>query len=277
MSGLPAAATSVGNQSRAEKMPFWTVPGLTWPGQRMMHGARKPPSITVPLVPLNGVMPPSGQVKTSAPLSVVKTDDGVVGLADVVQVLQEGADAVVDLRHAGFLETVVGLAVHQRLILRRQERPDVHARRVVPDEERLAVRLGLVHEVGGSLDQHFVEGAHVVFGLRRDVVHVRHVGHVRVGRQRALIDDPLLADLAPTRLLGRVVRVGRPAVDQVARADFVAVGLIIRKRVPVGVRHRVEVIQVAEELIEAMQCRQVLVQIAEMVLAELAGGIALGL
>src|SRR5262249_2334327 len=32
----------------------------------------EPPSKTVPLVALNGVMPPSGQVKTSAPLSVVK-------------------------------------------------------------------------------------------------------------------------------------------------------------------------------------------------------------
>ena len=34
-------------------------------------------------------------------------DDGVVGLADVLEMLQEGADAVVHLRHAGFLETVV--------------------------------------------------------------------------------------------------------------------------------------------------------------------------
>ena len=34
----------VGNQSRPEKMPFSTVPGLMWPGQRAMHGTRKPPS-----------------------------------------------------------------------------------------------------------------------------------------------------------------------------------------------------------------------------------------
>ena len=74
-------------------------------------------------------------------------DDGVVGLADVVEVLQEGADAVVHLRHAGLFEAVVGLAVLHRLVLLREERPDVHARRVVPDEERLAVLLGLVHEV----------------------------------------------------------------------------------------------------------------------------------
>src|SRR3974390_2346951 len=72
MFGCPAAAVSVGNQSSPEKIPFSTEPGLMWPGQRIMAGTRKPPSKLVPLVALNGVMPPSGQVKTSAPLSVVK-------------------------------------------------------------------------------------------------------------------------------------------------------------------------------------------------------------
>ena len=41
-----------------------------------------------------------------------------------------------------------------------------------------------------------------------------------------------------------------------------------------GVFHRVEVIEIAEELIEAVHRRQKLVQVAQMVLAELAGGIA---
>ena len=54
-------------------MPFWIVFAGTLPGHRMMAGARKPPSMTVPLAPANGVVPPSGQVKVSAPLSVVKT------------------------------------------------------------------------------------------------------------------------------------------------------------------------------------------------------------
>ena len=164
MFGLPAAATSVGNQSRPEKMPFSTEPGLILPGQRMMAGTRKPPSYTVPLVARNGVMPPSGQVNTSAPLSVVKIDDGVVGLADVVEVLEQVADAVVHLRHAGFFEAVIVLGVHLRLILLRQVGEDVHARGVVPDEERLAVLLGLIHEALAVLDQHLVEGLHVVFG-----------------------------------------------------------------------------------------------------------------
>ena len=105
-----------------------------------------------------------------------------------------------------------------RLVLRRQERPDVHARRVVPDEERLAVLLGLVHEVARSLDQHLVEGRHVVLGLRRDVVHVRHVGHVGKGASGPSSTIFCLPILPQRGCTGRVVRVGRPAVDQVARA-----------------------------------------------------------
>ena len=46
---------------------------------------------------------------------------------------------------------------------------------------------------------------------------------------------------------------------------------IVRVR---GVLHRVEVIQVAEEFVEAVDGRQELVEIAEVVLAELAGGVS---
>src|SRR6516162_6995662 len=64
--------TSVGSQSRAENIWFLTVPGLMCPGQRTTSGARMPPSQVVSFPPLNGVVPPSGKVITSAPLSVVK-------------------------------------------------------------------------------------------------------------------------------------------------------------------------------------------------------------
>ena len=61
-------------------------------------------------------------------------------------------------------------------------------------------------------------------------------------------------------------------MDHVARADLVQQFLRI---VGVGrVLHRVEVIEVAEELVEAVHRRQELVQVAEVVLAELAGGVA---
>src|SRR5262245_11716283 len=40
------------------------------PGQRITHGTRQPPSQFVSFSDRNGVVPPSGQVNTSAPLSV---------------------------------------------------------------------------------------------------------------------------------------------------------------------------------------------------------------
>src|SRR5215472_13946088 len=50
---------------------------------------------------------------------------------------------------------------------------------------------------------------------------------------------------------------------------------IPRKGVPVWIRHGIEVVQITEEFIEAMKCRQVFVQIAEMILAKLSRGVAL--
>src|SRR5262245_51528611 len=70
MSGSPAAASSVGNMSVCEKISLDTMPGLITPGQRIAHGTRQPPSQLVSFSPRNGVMPPSGQLHTSAPLSV---------------------------------------------------------------------------------------------------------------------------------------------------------------------------------------------------------------
>jgi hypothetical protein len=54
-----------------EIMSLMIVPGLMTPGQRASIGTRCPPSQFVPFSPWNGVVPPSGQVMTSAPLSVL--------------------------------------------------------------------------------------------------------------------------------------------------------------------------------------------------------------
>ena len=56
--------------SVCEKISLDTVPGLITPGQRIAHGTRQPPSKFVSFSPRNGVVPPSGQLITSAPLSV---------------------------------------------------------------------------------------------------------------------------------------------------------------------------------------------------------------
>ena len=96
--------------------------------------------------------------------------------------------------------------------------------------------------------------------------------------ERAGVLDLLLADLAPARLDGRIVRVGRPGMHDAARPErllevreILLVGIVVRFRLFLGV----EVVEVAVKLVEAVVGRQHRVQIAEMVLAELAGRIAL--
>ena len=62
---------------------------------------------------------------------------------------------------------------------------------------------------------------------------------------------------------------------QVARAGLV--DPVLRIVEPVRVRHRIKMVQIAEEFVEAVHRRQVFVQIAQMVLAELPGLVALRL
>ena len=78
-------------------------------------------------------------------------DDGVVELAHVLELFQHIADVVVHLLHAGFVDAPVlaALLAHHVHILRRQHGRDMHARRIVPDEERLVglLRVVAVEEV----------------------------------------------------------------------------------------------------------------------------------
>ena len=136
----------------------------------------------------------------------------------------------------------------------------VHPRRVVPHEERLVVVDRLLDEGGRDVEALLVE--------RLDPLDV----------QRAGVLEPLLADLAPPRLDRLVVLVGRPRVDDVARpVRVVEVRELVRRR-PVRVLRvlvGVEVVEHAEELVEAVHRRHVLVQVAEVVLTELRRGVAL--
>src|SRR5581483_8853039 len=141
-----------------------------------------------------------------------------------------------------------------------------HARRVMPDEEGLAVALGLVHESFGMLDEHSVKGLHVVLGLA-PLLPVLQVFHVGKRRKWTLVLDLLPADLSPARHDCRVVSLRCPAMHEVARTGFVYPALRIIK--PVRVRHRIEMVQIAEEFVEAMQTRKILVEISQVVLAEL--------
>ena len=136
----------------------------------------------------------------------------------------------------------------------------MHVGGVEPHEERLAGLVLARDEVLGRRDELVVAGLHPLLGERAGVL------------------DLLLADAAPALLLGRIVLVLRPAVKHPARSEPLAeLREVLGRRIVVHLRLLlgVEVVEVAEELVEAVHGRQILVEIAQMVLAELAGGVTL--
>src|SRR5439155_11832442 len=85
--------------------------------------------------------------------------------------------------------------------------------------------------------------------------------------------DLLFTDFAPAWHHSGVVRGCRPGVDHVAWPNHVQQILrIVRMR---WIFHRIEMIEIPEEFIEAVDSWQELIQISEVVLAELACGVAL--
>ena len=128
--------------------------------------------------------------------------------------------------------------------------------RVEPAEERLARGVLPLHEVdrrGGGL---VVDRFHPLLG------------------QRAGVLDGLLADLAEARVDGGVVLVGGLALQHAARAELGLVRRVLRIVGQLRLFLGVQVVEVAEELVEAVHGRQRFVAVADVVLAELAGGVA---
>jgi hypothetical protein len=105
-----------------------------------------PPSHVESLPPLKGVVPPSGKVIVSAPLSVVEDDYRIVELTHFLQLLHHVADVVVHLLHAGFVDAPVlaaGLADH-RTVLVIQHGRDVHRAGLYQTKKGLLVFFGIV-------------------------------------------------------------------------------------------------------------------------------------
>ena len=92
--------------------------------------------------------------------------------------------------------------------------------------------------------------------------------------ERTGVGDLLLSDAPPARVDRRVVGVGRPAMHHAARTEHLFELRILRIIRQFGFFLGVEVVQVAEELIEPVNGRQKLVAVAEVVLSELARSIA---
>jgi hypothetical protein len=85
-----------------------------------------------------------------------------------------------------------------------------------------------------------------------------------LARERTGVLDALAPDAPEARILGRVVLVGGPRVDHPARAEALVEAREVLRRRPVG-RLRlllgVQVVEVAEELVEAVDRLQVLVEV----------------
>ena len=124
-------------------------------------------------------------------------------LGDLNEFLHYKADVVIELGHAGFFFRPAILRVTHLLVLVREMRDDVHARRIEPAEERLAVLLGLLDETQGEIADL--------------VVHRLHPFRIK----RSSVLDLLFADLAPARHVSGVIRSGRPGMNHVAWADLV--------------------------------------------------------
>ena len=135
----------------------------------------------------------------------------------------------------------------------------MHVGEVHPDEGGLAGLVLALDEVDGARGDVVVDRLHPLLGQRTGVL-----AH-------------LLADLAEARIDGRIVLVRGLAVQHAARAELGAEGRVLRIVRQLRLFLGVEVIEVAVELVEAVDGGQELVAVAQMVLAELAGRVALRL
>ena len=172
----------------------------------------------------------------------------------VLDVRKHRPDDVVELSHAGFLFGPPILWGAHLLVLVRKVSDHVHSRGVQPQEERLSFALCFADELECVAEDFVVYGLHP---LRT---------------QRTIVLDFLPPDLAPPRLHGRVVSAGGPTVDQVAGAH----GRFQTRRVVWVTRilHRVQVVEVPEELVETVHSRQERIPVSQVILAELPGGVA---
>src|ERR1043166_2446460 len=184
-------------------------------------------------------------------------DNGIIRDTRFVEGFQDFADMRVVLDHPvrvlssrGQSRLVPEFGFHVRV--------SVHPGAVVPAEKRLArFRLSL-DELDGSVGSLVIDRLHPFSVERTGVL------------------DRLFADAAPAWLLSGGVLVGGLAAQHAARTEFFS-----KLGSRIGATFRlflgVEMVEVAKELVEAMNSRQILVQVYQMILPELAGVIALAL
>ena len=137
--------------------------------------------------------------------------------------------------------------------------PDVHAGRVEPDEEWFLLFICLVDEVESPSKKFFVDRLHAFL------------------RERTRVLALLVAPFAKPWIWRGRVRTRGHAFQHAARREPRLEGGILRVVLVFRLLFGVQVVHVAEKHVEAVHGRQMLVAVAQMVLAELACHVALGL
>jgi hypothetical protein len=184
-------------------------------------------------------------------------DDRVVGNAQVIDKIEQSADVIIVVEHGVVVGRLPAPGAAQAL--GGGMRPKMHVGGVDPREPRRAGSVLTTDEVFGSVHEFVVAGLHAFLGQGTGVL------------------DALPADPTPARLFRRIILLGRPTVKNPAWAKTLAepwevLGWrVVRK---LRLLLRVEVVQVAVELVEAMHRRQELIEIPKVVLTELAGRMA---
>src|SRR5262249_53956910 len=181
-------------------------------------------------------------------------DDGVVGDAELVELVKDHADLLVVHHHA----VTVGVLPALAEILLSDVSAEVHRSRVVPEEEGLIRFRLLLHPLDRTRGNLLINRFHALL------------------RQRTRVLDLLFPNTAPARLLSRVILVRCNAVEHAAWSEHLLESRILRIVRQLRLFFGIEVIEIAEKDIEAMHRRQVLIAVAKVILAELPGGITEG-
>src|SRR5262245_61622095 len=167
-------------------------------------------------------------------------DDGVVSNTELVNHLEQAPNVAVVFEHAidVFAETAA------TLIFRSNMSVEMHARAIPPAEERFA-GLGLPpNEVDGRVGRLVVDRLHAFLGEWSGVLNA------------------LATDLAETRIDRSIVLGGRFAFEHAARTEFLFEGGVLWIVGMLGLFFGIQVIEIAEKLVEPVHRWQELIAVA---------------
>ena len=205
----------------------------------------------------------STAVETGAVLRAVVggvNDDGIVQHAHGFHAVEQFADLHVVFDQTAAIEIVLGgVGLCEVAILVAKPGIHVHPTSVEPHEERLVRLLRALHEVQAGGHERLIHCLHPLLAELAGVL------------------DSLFADLAEAGIDCRIVHLGGIAMQHATSAVFLKELRILWIVHLLELLLGVEMIEIAKELVESMHGRQVLVTVAEVVLAELSGSVSEGL